>query len=69
MAHESINDEISDRVAYWFLSPIYSALSLIIAITLHLFEKIACKHLHEVFSVQLYFSCFKVSYVFWAEKK
>lgn len=52
-------------VAYWFLSPVHSASNLIIAITPHLFEKVASKHLHEVYLVQLYFSCFKISYGLW----
>lgn len=56
------------RVNYWFLSPIYSALNLIIAITLHLFEKITCKYLHEVWLVQLNFGYFKISYDIWAGK-
>lgn len=55
------------RVAYWFLSPIYSALNLIIAITLHLFEK-NCMQTFAVCLVQLYFSCFKISYDFWDGK-
>lgn len=53
---------------YWFLSPIYSALNLIINNTLHLFEKIACKWLHEVYLMQFYFSWFKINYDFWAGK-